>query len=135
VENYGKDSLIRVIICYTMNSYLRPYCEEEANYSQYSVNFNVLNSIKNNAEIIFFPIFPYFRRTISFQGSSVSSICSRRRNAMNTEISTDCNSDGISLIDDERNSWRNPIQVPYSPPRISLELARDQTRTYMTKYI
>jgi len=54
---------------------------------------------------------------------------------MNTEISTDCNSDGISLIDDERNSWRNPIQVPYSPPRISLELARDQTRTYMTKYI
>jgi len=52
---------------------------------------------------------------------------------MNTEISTVCNSVGISLIEEERNNRRNPIQVPYSPPRISLELARDQTRTSMTK--
>jgi len=44
--------------------------------------------------------------------SSVSSICSCRRNTMNTEISTDCNSDGISSIDEERNGWRNHIQVP-----------------------
>jgi hypothetical protein len=49
VENYGKDSLSRVTICYMMNSmtgnlnsYLSLYCEEEANYSQYFFIFNVL---------------------------------------------------------------------------------------------
>jgi len=69
VESYGEDSLIHVIICYMMNSYMSPYCEAEANYSQYSVKFNALNSIKDSAEIIFYPLFPDLRRTISFEGS------------------------------------------------------------------
>ena len=45
------------------------------------------------------------------------------------------NSDVTSLIEEKRNNWRNPIQVPYFPPRISHGLARDQTRTSLTKYI
>jgi len=73
VENYGKDSLSRLTICYMMNSktgnfnfYLSLYCKEEANYSQYSFIFNVLIPLLKNAEIIFYLMFPDFRRTISF---------------------------------------------------------------------
>jgi len=53
VEDYGKDSISRVTVCYVMNSttgnlnsYLSSYCEEEANYLQYSVIFNVLIPLK-----------------------------------------------------------------------------------------
>jgi hypothetical protein len=53
VEDYGKDSLSRVTICYMtnsttgyLNSYLSSYCEEEANYLQYSVIFKVLIPLK-----------------------------------------------------------------------------------------
>jgi hypothetical protein len=94
VENYGKDSLSHVTICYMMNSmagnlnsYLSPYCEEEANYLQYSVIFNVLIPFKKRGNHFLSNIPRFKKEDFCFEDTKMSPICSRRRNTMKTEIS------------------------------------------------